>query len=194
MRKTRPPKEIERQFNFLETNKEITKKAIQIYNKAKKQELHLRRGKTVTIAAAIYTAYKIHKQPRTLHEISEASGITKKEIGKQYRHITKKLNIKIPILTPQDYVDRFATLLNLSKNAQLKAEEIIRYIKKEDTTGKKPESITAAVLYITALINEEKRTQKEISDATGISQVTIRNRYKELLNNLDLEKERNQRK
>jgi len=35
----------------------------------------------------------------------------------------------------------------------------------------------------------EKRTQREVADVAGVTEVTIRNRYKELLEELNLEKD-----
>ena len=42
-------------------------------------------------------------------------------------------------------------------------------------------------MYVAALLNNEKKTQREVADVAGITEVTIRNRYKELLDKLDLE-------
>jgi transcription initiation factor TFIIB len=55
------------------------------------------------------------------------------------------------------------------------------------TSGRGPAGIAAAALYVAALINDEKKTQREVADVAGITEVTIRNRYKELLDRLDLE-------
>ena len=36
-------------------------------------------------------------------------------------------------------------------------------------------------------MNDEKKTQREVADIAGITEVTIRNRYKELIERLNLE-------
>jgi transcription initiation factor TFIIIB Brf1 subunit/transcription initiation factor TFIIB len=36
-------------------------------------------------------------------------------------------------------------------------------------------------------LNDEKKTQREVADVAGITEVTIRNRYKELLERLNIE-------
>jgi transcription initiation factor TFIIB len=46
--------------------------------------------------------------------------------------------------------------------------------------------LAAAALYIACVMNDEKRTQKMIADAAGVTEVTIRNRYKSLKEALDL--------
>ena len=55
------------------------------------------------------------------------------------------------------------------------------------TSGRGPAGIAAAGLYVAALLNNEKKTQREVADVAGITEVTIRNRYKELLDKLGLE-------
>ena len=60
--------------------------------------------------------------------------------------------------------------------------------KKELTSGRGPTGIAAAALYVAALMHGEKRTQREVADVAGVTEVTIRNRYKELLEKLKLEK------
>ena len=56
----------------------------------------------------------------------------------------------------------------------------------ELTSGRGPAGIAAAALYVAALLNNEKRTQREVADVAGVTEVTIRNRYKELLKELNL--------
>ena len=55
------------------------------------------------------------------------------------------------------------------------------------TAGKDPMGLAAAALYIACAMCDEKRTQKMIADAAGVTEVTIRNRYKGLKEALDIE-------
>ncbi|MBI5221238.1 MAG: hypothetical protein HY979_00325, partial [Candidatus Magasanikbacteria bacterium] len=66
----------------------------------------------------------------------------------------------------------------------------------ELTSGRGPTGIAAAALYVASLTLGEKRTQREVADVAGVTEVTIRNRYKELIKRLKLEKivERKQKK
>jgi len=56
------------------------------------------------------------------------------------------------------------------------------------TSGRGPTGIAAAALYVASLIHGEKRTQREVADVAGVTEVTIRNRYKELIKKLKLAK------
>ena len=147
------------------------------------------RGRSMesVVAGALYAACRRHEVPRTLDELSEASGIDKIEIGRTYRFVTRELGIRILPSNPIDYIPRFASALKLSAKTQSKAVEILEIADKNElTSGRGPTGIAAASLYVAALLNNEKRTQREVADIAGVTEVTIRNRYKELLTRLNL--------
>ena len=140
------------------------------------------------IAACIYAACRSYNIPRTLDEISNASEVERKEIGRTYRFIIRKIGLKVTPSSPKDYISRFASTLHLSPQTQNETLKILRKAEvSELTSGRGPAGIAAAALYVAALINDEKKTQREVADVAGITEVTIRNRYKELLDRLDME-------
>ena len=112
-------------------------------------------------------------------EISEASGVERREIGRTYRYISRELNIRILPADPVSFVPRFCSMLGLSDRVQAKAVEILKKAKRHDiTSGKGPTGVAAAAIYIACVLGGEKRTQREIADAIGVTEVTIRNRFK----------------
>jgi transcription initiation factor TFIIB len=155
------------------------------------------RGRSMesVVAGSLYAACRRHGVPRTLDELSEAASIDKKEIGRTYRFVTRELGIKILPSNPADYIARFVSALELSAETQSRSVEIIEQAQEmELTSGRGPTGIAAASLYVSALLNGEKRTQREVADVAGVTEVTIRNRYKELLEELGLEEELKQAK
>lgn len=182
--------ELKRVSSYLKLPGSVEEEASRIYTLAVQKGLVRGRSMESVVAGALYAACRRHDVPRTLDELSEASGIEKKEIGRTYRFITRELGIKILPSNPADYIARFSTSLKLSPETQTKSVEIIESAQNvELTSGRGPTGIAAAALYVAALINGEKRTQREVADVAGVTEVTIRNRYKELLEKLDLEKE-----
>jgi transcription initiation factor TFIIB len=140
------------------------------------------------IASCIYAACRSYNIPRTLDEISNASEVERKEIGRTYRFIIRKIGLKVTPSSPKDYISRFSSTLHLSPQSQNEALKILQKAEvSELTSGRGPAGIAAAALYVAALLNDEKKTQREVADVAGITEVTIRNRYKELLERLDLE-------
>src|SRR6056297_1267208 len=182
--------ELKRVSSFLRLPSSVEEEASRIYTLAVQKGLVRGRSMESVVSGALYAACRRHDVPRTLDELGEASNIEKKEIGRTYRFITRELGIKILPSNPADYIARFASALKLSAETQSKSVEIIEQAQNvELTSGRGPTGIASAALYVAALINGEKRTQREVADVAGVTEVTIRNRYKELLDELDLEKE-----
>src|SRR6056297_39447 len=182
--------ELKRVSSFLRLPSSVEEEASRIYTLAVQKGLVRGRSMESVVAGALYAACRRHDVPRTLDELSDASSVEKKEIGRTYRFITRELGIKILPSNPADYIPRFASALRLSPETQSKAIEILEEAqRKELTSGRGPTGIAAAALYVSALLYGEKRTQREVADVAGVTEVTIRNRYKELVEKLELEKE-----
>lgn len=181
--------ELKRVGSFLKLPKNVEEEAARIYTLAVQKGLVRGRSMESVVAGALYAACRRHEVPRTLDEMGEASGIEKKEIGRTYRFITRELEISILPSNPADYIPRFASALSLSADTQTKAVEILEQARDiELTSGRGPTGIAAAALYVASLIFGEKRTQREVADVAGVTEVTIRNRYKELIKKLKLAK------
>jgi transcription initiation factor TFIIB len=101
--------------------------------------------------------------------------------------MTRKLRLRLSPTKPQDYIRRFCSELKLSGDVQTKSTEILKEAaSKELTSGRGPTGVAAASIYIASVMCGERRTQREIADIAGVTEVTIRNRYKELMEKLDL--------
>lgn len=166
----------------------VRETAAMIYRKAVQRKLI--RGRTIegVASAVLYAACRQCNVPRTLEEISKISGMNKKEIGRNYRNISRQLELKLLPTTPQDYISRFASYLKLSNEVQTKTSYILKKAaEKELTSGRGPTGLAAAALYMASVLCAERRTQREIAEITGVTEVTIRNRYKELSEKLDID-------
>ena len=90
--------------------------------------------------------------------------------------------MKIPPASPLDYLSRFGTELQLTGMCQRQAAEILIDAKNEGLTGGKDSTgLAAAAIYLAGIIKDERRNQREIAATTQVTEVTVRNRYKELV-------------
>jgi len=139
------------------------------------------------IAGSLYAACRFTKIPRTLNEITEASLRDRKEIVRTYRMIVRNLKMKMPIDNPLDYVTKIAEKAEVSSDVEGLAIKIIRDARsKHATMGKDPSGLAAAALYIASKIKKEKVTQSHLAKAADLTEVTIRNRKKDLMKTLNL--------
>lgn len=168
----------------------VIEEAAKVYRMVSEKGLVRGRSMESVVAGAIYIACKRFQIARTLKEIADEFPLDVKDVGKTYRFICRQLGVKILPPNPLDYIDRFASELALPASVRTKAIKIIGEAQnREITSGKGPTGIAAASLYIASLLEDEKRTQREVADVAGVTEVTIRNRYKELIKKLGLEEE-----
>jgi transcription initiation factor TFIIB len=179
--------ELERLKDKLGLSDVIIEKTAYIYRKA--QERGLVRGRTISsvLAAAIYIACRESGTSRTLKDIASISNIKRKDIARTYRLLVLELNYKIPMVDPIKCIVRVANKANLSEKTKRQAMNIMHSVTRSGiSAGKDPMGLAASVLYLSCMNTGESRTQTEISEAAGVTEVTVRNRYKNLKRLLDL--------
>jgi transcription initiation factor TFIIB len=180
--------ELTRLSDKLNIHGPIKENAAVIYRKA--LEKGLVRGRTIAgiMAASLYAACRNSETPRRLREIAAASFIAQENIARGYRLLLRELDIQIPIADPMTYVSKIAENTGISGQVQGQAIKILIDAKKKRvSTGKDPSGLAAAALYIACLQSNEKKTQKDIAEIAGVTEVTVRNRYHTLQRQLGLD-------
>jgi transcription initiation factor TFIIB len=165
----------------------VTEKAAYTYRKA--QERGLIRGYTIgsVLAASIYAAARQSGVLRTLEDISEVSDIKPGEVARSYRRIISELDIKVPLIDLRKYIVKVANNLNFDEKIKRRALEFMEQAQKNNlVVGKDPISMAASILYLVNIAERKPRTQAEIAKAAGVTEVTVRNRSKELRKKLNV--------
>jgi transcription initiation factor TFIIB len=174
--------EITKISNNLNLPKNILETASVIYRKAVKERLIRGRSIQGVTSAAIYLACRQCGLPRTLDEISQASTVNKKEVGRSYRFLIRELNYSIPPVKPSQYITKFSNQLTMQGKVEEIAHKILTTAKElKLTSGRGPTGIAAAASYVASVLTGERKTQREIAEIAQVTEVTIRNRYKELV-------------
>ncbi|WP_254543860.1 transcription initiation factor IIB [Halomarina pelagica] len=174
--------EIDRMASALGLPENVRETASVIYRRALNEDLLPGRSIEGVATSALYAAARQAGTPRSLDEITAVSRVDKDEIARTYRYVVRQLNLEIKPADPESYVPRFASDLDLSDEVERRARELLRNAKEQGIhSGKSPVGLAAAAIYAAALLSNEKVTQSQVSDVANISEVTIRNRYHELL-------------
>ncbi|MCW3993384.1 MAG: transcription initiation factor IIB [Candidatus Bathyarchaeota archaeon] len=177
--------EITKIANNLNLPKNILETASVIYRKAVKERLIRGRSIQGVTAAAVYLACRQCKLARTLEEIAQASNVNKKEVGRSYRFLVKELDYFVPPVKPSQYITKFSNQLTMQGKVEEIAHKILATAKElKLTSGRGPTGIAAAASYIASVLTGERKTQREIAEIAQVTEVTIRNRYKELVERL----------
>ncbi|AWB26422.1 transcription initiation factor IIB [Halococcoides cellulosivorans] len=174
--------EIDRMASALGLPENVRETASVIYRRALDEDLLPGRSIEGVSTSAVYAAARQAGVPRSLDEITEVSRVEKDEIARTYRYVVRELGLEVKPADPESYVPRFASDLDLSEEAEHRARELLQNAKEKGVhSGKSPVGLAAAAVYAASLLTNEKTTQAAVSEVADISEVTIRNRYHELL-------------
>ncbi len=173
--------ELDRLKDKLAVGDAVIEKAAYIYRKALEKGLVRGRSISALIASALYAACRDTQTPRTLKDIGNASNIKRKDIARCYRLLLRELSLKMPVVDPIKCVARIASKAELSEKTKREAVRILKTAEENKiSAGKDPMGLAAAALYVACVTNGENKTQRDVAEAAGVTEVTIRNRYKGL--------------
>ncbi len=180
--------ELDRLSDKLSIPDAVKEKAALIYRKALDKGLVRGRSITGIATASLYAACRRTRTPRSLREVTEEALVSSKEVSRDYRLIITELGLRMPVSNPTTYLTKVAEKANLSGKAQQYALAVLQQARRERiTAGKDPVGLAAAALYIGSIKAGDKITQKDVAAAAGVTEVTVRNRYKNLRNRMNLE-------
>ncbi|MBD3205619.1 transcription initiation factor IIB [Candidatus Bathyarchaeota archaeon] len=174
-------KEMDRMADALHLPRGVKEEAIDIYRQTLEEDLII--GQTIDgfVAASLYAACRRAKIPRSLKEVAGLSTQDIKTVSRIYRQILRELDLRMPIDYPMKFVPRIANKVKVTPRTDQLTVEILREARQEKAlAGKDPRGMAAAALYMACKHNKEGCTQREVSEAAGTSEVTLRNRLRDL--------------
>jgi len=159
----------------------VKEQAAFIYRRALKMDLIRGRSIDAFVAASIYAACRQSKVPRPLKEITRTSTREHSEVARTYRLLIREMKLKMPVDDPMKFIPSIASKLNLRRDTEQYAIDILRRAQeRQELTGKDPRGVAAAALYMACIDNNDKRIQKDVAEAAGTTEVTLRNRLRGL--------------
>ena len=173
--------ELARLEDRLTLSKATVEQAAYVYRKALEAKLVRGRSINAVMAASVYVACRMTNTTRNLRDLESVANIKRKDIARCYRMILKTLDLKINVVDPANCVARIASLISIKETTKRYAMKILDYARTKDgVAGKDPMGLAAASLYLACVKNGEETTQRIIAEAAGVTEVTIRNRFKGL--------------
>jgi transcription initiation factor TFIIB len=155
----------------------VFEKAAYIYRKANERKLVKGRSIHGVVAACVYAACRDTGTPRTLDDVADGMNIKRKNVARCYRMIFRELELKMPVADPINDIARIASRTGLGEKTKRKAIKLLKKARKIGmVAGKDPMGLAAAALYLSCISDGGNTTQRDISNASGVTEVTIRNR------------------
>jgi len=157
----------------------VLEEAAYLYRKALEKKLVRGRSISGMIAASLYAACRDTETPRTLKDIAIAANVKRKEISRCYRLMLRELELKMPVVDSIQCIARISSRLEITEKTKRYAVKVLKEVQeREESSGKDPMGIAATALYLSCIQNGVFITQRELAEAAGVTEVTIRNRYK----------------
>ncbi|MHA1913565.1 MAG: transcription initiation factor IIB [Promethearchaeota archaeon] len=179
--------ELKRIGSNLNLPNHVKKAAIRLYIEAFKKKLLRGRSINGMVAACLYFACRERKIPRTLQEILDQTSISAKNVRRCYRTLIRELNLRVPSTDPISLIPRFIAELELDADAENATIKILQtFTSKFSTSGKDPKGLCAGALYLVCKMKDKRISQKDIANLVGVTEVTLRSRYKELIRILNI--------
>jgi len=174
--------EIERMGSALGLGESVRETASVIYRRALEDDLLPGRSIEAVASAALYAAARQAGTPRSIDEVVHVSRIDEMEFTRTYRYVVRELNLPVEPADPESYVARFVSELDLPNDVERRARELLRNGQAKNVhVGKSPVGLAAAAVYAAGVLHDEGVTQSDVGEVANVSDVTIRNRYQELL-------------
>jgi len=174
--------EIDRMASALGLPENVRETASVIYRRALEDDLLPGRSIEGVATASLYAAARQVGMPRSLDEITRVSRVERIELTRTYRYVVRELSLEIAPADPESYVPRFVSDLELTEEVSRTARQLLQSGHEAGlTSGKSPVGLAAAAIYAASLTTSETVTQSQVGEVTGVSEVTIRNRYRSLL-------------
>ncbi|QLG63760.1 transcription initiation factor IIB [Halorarum salinum] len=174
--------EIERMASALGLPESVRETASVIYRQALEKDMLPGRSIEGISTASLHAAARMANVPRSIDEVARVSRVDEETFERAYRYVVRELSLEIEPADPAEYLPRFASELGVSDEAERQARELLETAKEANVhSGKSPVGLAAAAIYAAGILTNEKLTQSEVSEVTDMSEVTIRNRYQELL-------------
>lgn len=165
----------------------VKEDAMRLYIEAFKKKLLRGRSINAMVAACLYLACRRKELPRTLQEITNEASAKAKDVRRSYSILVREMNLNPPSTDPVSLIPRYISELGLdSEIEQLTTKILNSYSSNFSISGKDPKGLCAGAIYLACRIKNKELTQQRIVESVGVTEVTLRSRFKELKKKLKI--------
>ncbi|KIY66450.1 BRF1-domain-containing protein [Cylindrobasidium torrendii FP15055 ss-10] len=177
-------KKIQSMANILRLSDSIVLAATRLYTLAVEHKFTKGRKSMNVAAVCLYVACR-QKETRThmLIDFSDILQVNVFELGHCYLQLVQTLNLRLPLVDPSHYVQRFASMLEFGDETSKVAVDAVRLVARFDrdwmTRGRRPAGICGCALLLAARMNNFRRSLEEIAQVVKIADTTLKKRLEE---------------
>jgi len=161
----------------------IVEEASHIFRKSAKQSVSKSKSIAGMAAASLYLACRRSNVNRSLREISKAAGTQERASARYFRLLLNEVEKNyVPPPSVQKYISKLVNKEKINPKVERLALDLAdRATESEISSGKTPAGLAAAYVYIASVLCSEHIPQREIAEIAEVTEVTVRNRCREIL-------------
>nr|MDO8100800.1 TFIIB-type zinc ribbon-containing protein [Candidatus Njordarchaeota archaeon] len=180
-------RELNKLTTLLNLPRTLRESAVLYYNKLVKERLTWGRRIEEVVAAAVFIACRLAGIPHDIGEISQLAEVKTKNVGRAVRLALGKLEMRLPPPSAKSYVPKYVSDLGLPYEVTSRTIKLLDEAEAKGlATGRDPSCLAGAAIYIATKLEERPKTQVEVAKAVRCSELTIRNRSKEMVKALGI--------
>ncbi len=171
--------ELDRLRPKLNLSSAMVEKTAYIYRRA--QERHMARGRTIVslLGACVYISCREHGGTLSFKDIAKCTGARRADLTRMYRVLRNELDLKVPMVDPALCISMISNRMGLSEKTKREAMRLMGEATM-NREGKNPMGFAASMLYLASLTTGQRIIQRDLAEAAGVTEVTIRNRMRDL--------------
>jgi transcription initiation factor TFIIB len=174
-------RELNKLTTLLNLPMNVRESAVIHYNKLVRMRLTWGRRIEEVVAAAVFIACRLGGIPHDIEEISQYAEVKEKAVGRAVRLSLGKLGIKLLPPSAKSYVPKYVSSLGLPYEVASSAMKLLDEAEEKGlVTGRDPSCLAGAAIYLATRLEKQERTQVDVARAVHCSELTIRNRSKEI--------------
>jgi transcription initiation factor TFIIB len=165
----------------------VKNETVSLYKKSFNANLLKGRSISGMIAACLYFVSKKLNIPVMFKDIVYESTADAVIIKNCYKALIKKFRLPNHNLNPLLFIQRYSSELDLDiETQQLIVKILTHFLKNDEFDGKNPMGLCGGAIYFAAKLKGKKITQRQIAKKVGITDLTLRSRYKEIIEKIRL--------
>ncbi len=161
----------------------VTEDASLIFRKSVKSNMSKSKSVAGNAVASLYLACRRANINRTLKEICIIGGVKPNQAAKYYRNLRNLGNeVYIPPPSVQKYISKLVNKEKINPRVERLALDLSEKTNESEiSSGKTPAGLAGAYVYIASVLAGEHIPQRDIAEAAEVTEVTVRNRCREIL-------------
>ena len=163
----------------------VAETAAQIYRMSARMKVAKSKSILGMTAATVYLSCRKCGVSRTLKEVARAARMDRGVVARYYRLVLKEVEKEyVPPQSVDKYISKLVNVTKINPRVERTALSLSQRTRDSKiSSGKAPAGLAAAYVYFSSVLEGVRIPQREVAEYAEVTEVTVRNRCREILDN-----------